>query len=344
MKKVRDTDARTLDHKTLTELRQRAIKAVQGGAAPKSVASALGVALTTVYDWLALYRNGGWGALDAKKRGGRKPRLNGKAMKWVFDTVTTKDPQQMKFPFMLWTIELITLTIQRKCGIKLSRWSVSRLLHQLGLSPQRPLWRAWQQDPKAVDQWLKEEYPRIKARAKRMGADIFFGDEAGVRSDHHAGTTWGVKGLTPVVRATGARFGLNMISALSPRGELRFMIVDGKIAADQFIEFLRRLTKDARRPIFLIVDGHSVHKAKKVSRFVESLEGALWLFSLPAYSPELNPDELVWNHLKNHSLGKQVAGSKEELKAMASKALRKMQRNPQLVRSFFHHPETAYAA
>lgn len=250
----------------------------------------------------------------------------------------------MKFPFMLWTLALIKQMIIAKFGITLSRWALSRLLKQLGLSPQRPLWRAWQQDPEKVDRWLKEEFPRLKALAKKRGADIYFGDEAGVRSDHHTGTTWGLKGQTPIVRSTGARFGLNVISALSPRGELRFMVVGGKVNADTFIEFLRRLTKGAARPIFLIVDGHPVHKAKKVAKFIAGLDGTLELFTLPAYSPELNPDELVWNHLKNHQVGKQSVASLDELKSLTSSSMRRMQNNPELIRSFFQHPETKYAA
>jgi len=180
---------------------------------------------------------------------------------------------------------------------------VCRLLGQLGLSPQLPLWRAYQQRPEDLDRWMKEEYPRIKALAKRHKAQIFFGDEAGIRSDHPAGTTWGKKGATPVVSATGARFGLNLISAVSAQGEFRFMTVTGGVNAGAFIEFLRRMIHNADRPVFLIVDGHPSYKAKKVATFVESTKCLLRLFFLPPYSPELNPDERVWNDLKNNVIG-----------------------------------------
>jgi hypothetical protein len=186
----------------------------------------------------------------------------------------------MKFEFALWTCDMARQLIARRFGIKLSRTSVNRLLTQLGMSAQRPLWRAYQQDPAKVGQWLKVEFPRIKKLAKKAGANICFGDEAGVRSDHHAGTTWSPRGVTPVVSTTGARFGFNMISVVSARGQMRFMIVDGKVNADTFIEFCKRLLHGATHPVFLIVDGHPSHKAKKVTRWIEQQKGSLQLFLL----------------------------------------------------------------
>jgi transposase len=344
VKKVRETDARKLDHKTLTELRKRAVSCVQEGQSPETVAAALGVNRTTVYDWLALYRHGGWGALDAKKRGGRKRKLNGKALRWIFNTVTLKCPLQLKFPFALWTCQMITQLIKKKFNVKLSRTSVNRLLSQLGLSAQRPLWRAYQQNPQAVELWLKETFPAIKKQARQEGGEIYFGDEAGVRSDHHSGTTWGAKGLTPLVHSTGQRFGFNMISAISPRGRLRFMIVEGSVGAGEFIEFMKRLLHGARKPIFLIVDGHPSHKAKATKQFVESSCGKIKLFTLPGYSPELNPDEFVWNSVKNHALGRIVHESKAQMKKRAIGHLRSLQQTPHRVRAFFQAPHTLYAA
>jgi transposase len=344
MKKVRETDCRRLDHKTLTELRYRAVAAVQEGQSPETVAQAVGINRTTIYDWLAMYRRGGWDALKARKRGGRKAKLSGKAMAWIYRTVTLKNPLQMKFPFALWTCAMIREMIERRFKIKLSRTSVNRLLAQLGLSAQRPLWRAYQQNPEAVEQWLAQEYPKIKAEARQRGADIYFGDEAGVRSDHHAGTTWGARGKTPVVTTTGARFGFNLISAISARGMLRFMVVEGSVGAKTFIEFLKRLLYQAARPIYLIVDGHPSHRAKMVGRLVEDLGDKLKLILLPGYSPELNPDELVWNSLKNHGLGNRVHTDKDEMKRRAVSHLRRLQKLPNVIRSFFQKPSTIYAA
>ena len=344
MKKVRESDSRRLGHKTLTELRKRGVGGVQQGESPEVVARALGINRTTIYDWLALYRAGGWGALEARRRGGARRKLDGKALRWLYATITMKNPLQMKFEFALWTCAMVGQLIGRKFGVSLSRTSVNRLLTQLGLSAQRPLWRAYQQDPEKVAHWLKVAYPRIRRRAAKEGADIYFGDEAGVRSEHHAGTTWSPRGVTPVVENTGARFGFNLISAISPRGRLRFMVVEGKINAGVFSEFLERLLHGADRPIFLIVDGHPSHKARKVTDWIERLGGRLRLFLLPGYSPELNPDELVWNGLKNQALGKLVHTTKASMKKAAKAYLRGLQRSPQRIRAFFRKPSTIYAA
>jgi len=337
-------DARRLTHATLTELRKRGVSSVQDGQSPEIVAPALGISRATMYGWLARYRNGGWGALEARKRGGRKPKLNAKAIQWIYRTVTLKNPLQLKFTFALWTAKMIGHVIDQRFGVKLSKASVCRLLNQLGLTPQRPVWRAYQQRPEEVQKWLDEEYPRIRRLAQKRKATIFFGDEAGVRSDHHAGTTWAVKGKTPVVTSTGARFGLNLISAVSAQGELRFMTVKGRVGAKVFIEFLKRLVHNVERMIFLIVDGHPAHKAKIVSRFVASMKDRLQLFFLPPYSPELNPDERVWNDLKNNAVGRQRMDSPKQLYKAVTSHLRLVQKAPHRVRSYFQNETTKYAA
>lgn len=340
---VMKRDGRALNHAALTELRKRGVAAVQAGESPTSVAAALGVNLRTLFRWLASYRQGGWGKLDAHKRGGRPPKLDGRALRWIYKTVVNKTPQQLDFPFALWTAAMVQALILDRYGVRLSRSSVARLLHQLGLSAQRPLWRAYQQNPEAVRRWLAEEYPAIQQRAKREGAQIFFADEAGVRSDFHSGTTWGVRGRTPIVSSTGGRFGLNLISAVSARGELRFMITKGRVTAVVFVEFLKRLLVNAEGPVFVIADGHSTHRAKLVERFVSAQQGALALFILPPYSPELNPDEYVWNDLKTHGSGRRAITSLTQMRRMVLSHLRQLQKMPAIVRSFFHAPTTHYA-
>lgn len=221
--------------------------------------------------------------------------------------------------------------------------SVGRLMKRLGFTPQRPLYRAWQQDPQLVDYWREHEYPKIAARAKREGAVILFADESGIRSDHHAGTTWAPEGKTPVVKATGARYGLNMLSAVSAQGHFRFMTVEGRVNAEVFREFLRRLITGMDRKIFLVVDGHPAHKAKLVKRFVQDNADRLELFFLPPYAPELNPDELVWAHVKTR-VAKATVQTKEELKRMVDRTLRRLQKLPDIVASFFRAPTCCYAA
>lgn len=337
-------DARKLNCGSLTDLRKRAVASVQDGSSPEDVADTLGISRAAVYGWLAMYRGGGWGALDARKRGGRPRLLTGKQMQWIYKTVTGKNPLQMNFAFALWTLDMVRLVIHRRLGVTLSRSSVGRLMEQLGLSAQRPLWRAYQQSPSAVAQWLREEYPRICKEAKDCGATIFFGDEAGVRSDAHAGTTWAARGRTPVVSTTGARFGMNLISAISRTGQMHFNVVNGRVNAEVFIEFLKRLLHGRRRPVFLIVDGHPSHKAAMVKRYVETVKERLRLFRLPPYSPELNPDEFVWNDLKTHLLGRMKLTCPQQMKRAVLGRLKWMKVQPKHVASFFQAPYTKYAA
>ena len=226
--------------------------------------------------------------------------------------------------------------------IKLSRVSVGRLLRKLGLSPQKPLRRACQQDPERVEQWLESEFPKIKALARKAGADIYFGDEASMRSDYHSGTTWAPTGQTPIVTSTGARFSVNMISAISPRGLLRFMTIDGRFNADRFIEFLKRLIHNSRNPVFLIVDGHPVHKAKKVKEYIDCTKGKLRLFLLPPYSPELDPSELVWNNLKSQRVGRKTISTPNDLKKKVISGLRFLQKTPAKIANFFHEKYIRY--
>lgn len=179
--------------------------------------------------------------------------------------------------------------------------------------------------------------------AKEEKATIYFGDEAGLRSDYHSGTTWSIRGKTPEVRGTGKRFSLNMISAISSRGQMRFMMVRGKINGDVFINFLKRLFVESKGPVYLIVDGHPVHKSKKVKEFIDSTEGMLKLFYLPPYSPDLNPDELVWNHLKYHCVGKLLIKTRDELHKKVISYLKSLKRKPQIIKNFFIKDSLKYA-
>src|SRR5246500_1469066 len=202
-------------------------------------------------------------------------------MGWLYRTITGRSPLQFRFEFARWTREMIQVLLWEELQLKLSLASIGRLLKQLGLSCQRPLFRAIEQDPQRVRQWRQKEYPAIRQQARREGAEIYFGEEAGVRSDCHAGTTWGIKGQTPVVRRTGQRSSLNMISAVSARGHLRFMVVKGSINGAVFVEFLKRLMHNAARPIFLILDGGSYHTSRLVKDYVVSLDGKLRSFYRP---------------------------------------------------------------
>ena len=218
---MRENDGRKLDHRTLEQMRFRAVDAVESGVHPEDVAASLGMGRGTVYGWLAKYREGGREALRARPVPGRAPKLSGEQMRRLYALIAGADPRQLEFGFALWTRDMVRTLIRREFNVSLSAVSVGRLLRTLGLSPQRPLWRAWQADPDAVERWKSEEFPAIRARAKAEGATIYFGDEAGVRSDYHAGTTWAPVGQTPVVKATGALWGSRTPPTLLTSGDQR---------------------------------------------------------------------------------------------------------------------------
>lgn len=319
-----------------------AVKRVESGESPEAVAAGLGINRRTIYRWLSAYHYGGAGALKAKPIPGAPAKLDAKQMAKLARIIRNKDPLQLKFEYALWTLAMIRELIRREFGVKLSEVSVGRLMKRLGFTPQRPLYRAWQQDAQLVERWQQEDYPKLAARAKRENALIFFADESGIRSDYHAGTTWAEKGQTPVVKATGRRFSLNMISAVNAGGHFRFMTVEGSVTARVFREFLRRLITGMDRKIILIVDGHPTHRAKLVKRFMEENAERLELVFLPPYSPELNPDELVWAHVKKR-IAKTTSKTKDELKRTVDRAMRGLQKMPGIVSGFFHTPTCSYA-
>lgn len=341
---MKKTDARKLDHQSLEDLRIRAVKAVQSGKSPEDVAVIYHVHRTTLYGWLAKYRNGGWSTLKAKAIPGRPPKLSGKDLRWLYKTIIGKNPLQLKFEFALWTRDMVRKLVQDKYKIRLSLQSVGRLLAQLGITCQKPIDKAIEQNPKLVSQWLEEEYPKIKRRAARIGASIYFGDASHFRSDFHAGTTWGAKGKTPIIRKTGSRFGVSVISAINNKGFMRFTVVDGGVNSDRFIEFLKRLVFKASSKVILIVDRGPAHTSKKTKDFVASISEKLELFYLPPYSPELNPDELVWNDLKNNTVGRSVAKSKDEFKGIIENNLINLRDNKRKIQSFFKKDTCRYAA
>ena len=339
---MKEFDGRKLDHKTRETIRIRAIKRIEAGESPEVIAKTLGYHRSCIYDWIARYREGGIEALRAKPIPGAKPKLNGKQLQWIHKTIVGKNPLQLKLPFALWTRAMVRELIMREFDVKLSEVSVGRLLKKLGFTAQKPLHRAYQQNPQLVLNWQARELPRIRAMAKAEKATIYYADESTIRSDYHSGTTWAPKGQTPVIRSTGSIFKVNMISAISPRGALRFMMFDGRMNADVFCDFLKRLLYKADKPVYVIVDNHPVHRSYKVRDFVESTEGKLKMFFLPPYSPELNPDELVWANMKK-KMGKQVSSNLTDLKKRIISFVRSLNMLPDKVAAFFKHPSIKFA-
>jgi transposase len=296
-----------------------------------------------LFRWQQKYDAGGPAALETKKTPGSASRLSAEQMAKLYAWIVGGDPRQLEFGFGLWTRKIVRDLIRREFWVKFSEVQIGRLLAKMGLSPQRPLYRAYQQNPGLAEEWKKVIYPRIRRLAAEEDASIFFEDEASVRTGHHAGTTWVPIGHTPVVTKTGEREAIKMVSAISPKGELRFRVQESRMNGAMFIQFLKALLGSVPGKIFLIVDGSSAHKAKKVREFVENeTDGRLQMFFLPSYSPELNPDGWVWNNVKNDRIGRAVIMSKDDLKARAISALRRLQKLPDIVRGFFRDPKLAY--
>ncbi len=307
------------------------------------VARIFNIPQRTVFNWLARYRSGGWDGLKEGVRQGRPRKLSGENMQWLYFAITQGNPLNYQFEFCLWTLNIIRAMLERECGVKLSKSAVSRLLKHLGLSPQRPLYKSYKQDPKKIEHYLSSTYPEVVKKAKALGAEIYFVDEAAVRSDAHRGLTWGAVGETPVVSDSGGRFGFKLISAVTVRGDLRFSTIEGTMNSARFIEFLKKLRQDAGRPIIVIVDNARYHRSKETARFLESHSEDYVMAFLPPYSPELNPDEQVWNHAKAR-LGKLPIISAQGMKKSMLSIMRSIQKTKSLVRSFFRLPETRYIA
>jgi transposase len=341
-------DSRSLDQSAQEILRIKAVNALIAGKSQDEVAELFEVSLKAVNNWWKIYRELGLHGLRMKSRRPKSADEGGKLKGWqsasIVRTIMKKTPDQLNFGFMLWTRDAVAELIESRFKVRLSKWTVGRLLSQWGMSPQKPVKKAYQQQPAVVKNWLDKEYPRIARKAALEKAEIQWGDEMGVRSDDQIGRTYGKIGQTPVVKVSGQRFSCQMISTVSNRGTLRFMVFDGKFNADVCITFLKRLIKDAKRKIFLILDGHPVHKSKKVKSWITANAAKIRLYVLPAYSPELNPDELLNQDVKTNAVRKKRAANKNELKRNLIGYLRSRQKRPSLVRRYFQAKHVRYAA
>jgi transposase len=258
--------------------------------------------------------------------------------------INGRDPRQYGFDFGLWSRKIVAELVREKFQIRLGVTAVGRLLSELDITPQKPLRRAYERDPVAIERWTRQEFPKLRARAKRAGAKIFFLDEAGVRSDQILGRTWGLRGKTPEVATSGRRQSVNAISAVNARGEFWYEIYTDRLNATRFLKLLRNFMRRRRSPVFLVLDGHPAHTAKAVAQYVQGLSGRLEVHFLPGYAPELNPDEFVWNHLKRQGVSKKPLRQAESLRGRVQSDLAQIKSRPALVRSFFRAPSVAYTA
>lgn len=323
----------------------RAVEAIRQGMGPTQVGRLFGVSRAAVHNWIQRQRLGGKRALRAGQRGRPKsPRVSGQQRALVVRTIVGKCPDQMLLPFALWTREAVGQLLERDFGVSVSVWTVGRYLRSWGMTPQKPLRRAYEQDPAAVRRWLSQEYPAIAARAKRERAQIHWADEMGLRSDHQTGTSWGRKGHTPVIAGTGKRFRCNMISTVTNRGRLAFMIFTERFNTTVFLRFLKRLIRLVHQKIFLILDSHSAHLSAQAQRWLKSHRRQIELFFLPTYSPALNPDELLNQDVKSNALGRRRPRDLAEMTNDLRTYLRSTQRHPDIVKNYFREEHVRYAA
>jgi transposase len=341
-------DARSLPAGAQEDLRRRIVKAVQDGLSQSEAARVFAVARGTVNRWMRLVEQEGRRALKARRRGRpRQSRLAPHQAATTVRMILSGCPDQLRLPFALWTREAVQQLLARKFDIEVSVWTVGRYLRAWGLTPQKPVRRAYEQNPVAVRKWLEEEYPAIRELARAARAHIHWLDEMGLRSDHQAGRSYGRRGETPVVFGTGQRFRCNMISSITNRGRLAFMLFRQRFTARVFLNFLGRLlrlTRKTRRKVFLIADGHPVHKARSVSRWLAEHAANIRIFWLPSYSPELNPDELLNQDVKTNALGRVRPLNLPEMMDNVRSYLRITQRNSRLVKNYFREEHVRYAA
>lgn len=328
-------DGRSLSHEALEAMRRRAVEAYRRGQAVSEIARAFGLHWGSVSRWLTKWRRGGQKALRRRIATGRPRQLDCREHGREILRIVRKPAVRYGYDHPLWTCRRIQETVRRELRVWVSVPTVWRELKRLHLSSQKPERRAVEQDRVAREHWLRVEWPAIKQRARRERALIFFEDESGVRLIPTVGRTWAPVGKTPIVRVTGKRACICVMSAVSPDGRLFFSIPKTRVDASVFIHFLRGLLEEyPRRRIFVVADRASPHVAGAVRKFVEK-QRRLELFYLPSYSPDFNPDEKTWDHLKNRELKAHSARNAGALRRKTSAALRRMARHPSLVRSFF---------
>jgi len=302
----------------------------------------LGLCRTTIYRWLRRFAAEGMESLAEKICQGPAPTLSEKQRQQVRRWIIGKDPRQHGFDFGLWTRRIVQEMLWEKLGVDFCLTSVGKLLAGLNITPQKPLRRAYERDPQAVSLWQKATYPKLRKRAKRLGAMIFFLDEAGFQSDPPPGRTYGLKGRTPVVRSSGQRQSINAISAVTASGAFWAATYSGKLNAESFVLFLRNFMKGRKRKVLLVVDGHPAHKANLVKAYIAEMGGRLELHFLPPYAPDLNPDEFVWHHMKSNGVSKKPLRKNESLKERVERDLVALHKNKSLVASFFSAKSVSY--
>jgi transposase len=340
-------DARTLSPDELLERRKQAVALHGKGMTRTEIAEVVGVHRNTVGQWIAKWTQGGSHGLKAKSSGrpaGSGRHLTPEQEKRIQRLIVDRHPEQLKLNFALWTREAVRLLIGQEFGLSMPIRTVGEYLKRWGFTPQKPVRRSYERCEAAVRRWLDEEYPVIAEKARQEGAEIHWGDETGLRSDDVNGRGYSPAGKTPVRRSKGTPEKINMISSITNRGKVRFMFYGGSLNVRVFLDFLRRLIRDAgKHKVYLIVDNLRVHHARKVKAWVKEREESIALFHLPSYSPDLNPDEYLNNDLKNGVSRRADTRQKGRLAQSALSQMRSIQKQPSRVAKYFEAEPIRYA-
>ena len=335
-------DGRELDRRTLETIRRMAVERVLEGERPSAVVASFGFGRTSIYKWIAAARTGGLEALRSTTAPGRPRSLTPAEEKQVLRWVNGRDPRQYGLDFGMWTRSIVASPIERKFGLTLGLTAVGELLAKPGLTPQKPLQRAYRRDPEAIERWRRETDPAIARAAKAADGEEYFWDESGFRADAVHGRTWGLRGQTPVVERPGQRQSISAASAVNAKGGFWCCTYEGGLNAALFVALLRQMMRGRRHPVHLVVDGLPAHKTKLVKHYAASTQGRLTLHFLPGYAPELNPDELVWSHMKRTGVARTPLRRGENLRDKVDARLVAIKKAPELIRSFFKAPSVSY--
>lgn len=327
--------------RSTSDERINAIRMLHQGYTRAEVATILDVAESSIYEWQSKFRQGGLAALSTKIASGRKSLLTDKQLLQLYKWLCG-NPRQVQFDFGLWTRKIIRDLIRREFGIDYSLQNVGKILKMLGFSPQRPVYQALERDPEKRRIWTEETFPAIRKRAEQENAKIYFADEAACRTDHHGGSTWAPVGQTPVVKHIGKRESVAMISAISIRGDIHWMVHQESMDSALFTEYLDCLIQDINGKIFLIVDRAKYHTSKETAGWLEEHKDRIELFFLPSYSPDLNPDEWVWKNVKHDNIYHIVPQHPDGLFMAAVHAFRVLWKAPEKIRGFFADPSLSY--
>jgi len=339
-------DFRTLSSQARFLFRKRAISMIKAGKKQKEVSEYFGVREATICEWNKAYKKFGNKGLRDKVRGVKsedKKLLNPKQEKAIQEMIVDTMPDQLKLPYALWTRKAVKELVERELGVVLAINTMGDYLRSWGYSPQKPKKKAYEQNPKAVQKWIEEEYPAIRNRAKEEGAEIQWGDETGVRNSNQHGRSYAPKGKTPIKKSMAKRFSVNMISTVTNKGKVEFMIYTGRMNADRLIEFMKQLIKNKSQKIFLILDNLRVHHSKIVKQWVTENIEKIELFYLPSYSPEKNPDEYLNCDLKYGLSDKPAPKNQEQLENNIENHMNMLVNNNKRVEKYFNHNDIKYA-